>query len=58
MDIIPNSYHYYWKKLALVIYQMDTLKKLENEKLEIDNKELNKWKKKEKEDIENAIKAL
>ena len=57
-EIIPNTYSYKWTQLALVIYQINTLEKLEKEKMEINNKELNESKKKEKEDIENAIKAL
>lgn len=57
-DIIPNSYSYKWKQLALVIYQIDALEKLEKEKIEINNKELNEREKKENEDIEKAIKVL
>jgi hypothetical protein len=54
----PNSYKYIWKHLSLVIYQKDTLERLEKEKMDIDDKEINERKKKEKEDIEKAIKAL
>jgi hypothetical protein len=57
-DIIPNSFKYDWKQLVLVIYQKDTQEKLEKEKLDNYEKELNDRKMREKEELDKAIKIL
>lgn len=57
-DIIPNSFEYNWRELALVIYQKDILEILEEKKLIQSQKETEENKRKEKEEIEKAINAL